>query len=83
MFVITPECVEIHNLILMEESGKKLVSYFLENSFVLKKLIPRFRDSLIYLTQISSRSFLNSESGLAVVRLFFFEKLAIRVHYLF
>ncbi|XP_020880341.1 F-box/FBD/LRR-repeat protein At2g26030-like [Arabidopsis lyrata subsp. lyrata] len=39
------ECVEIKELMLEEQTGKKLVKYFLENSVVLKKLNMRFRDS--------------------------------------
>ncbi|CAH8263627.1 unnamed protein product [Arabidopsis lyrata] len=43
----TLECVEIRELIMGEETGKKLVSYFLKNSVVLQKLIVRFKDSSI------------------------------------
>ncbi|ESQ39593.1 hypothetical protein EUTSA_v10001236mg [Eutrema salsugineum] len=45
--VSTLECVEIKNLDMEEESWKKLVRYFLENSVVLKKLLLRFRGSFI------------------------------------
>ncbi|KAF3550107.1 hypothetical protein DY000_02002597 [Brassica cretica] len=38
------ECVEIRGLSMDEETGKKLVRYFLENSVLLKKLILRFKD---------------------------------------
>ncbi|KAG7637477.1 F-box/FBD/LRR-repeat protein [Arabidopsis thaliana] len=41
------ECVEIRELIMGEETGEKLVRYFLKNSVVLKKLILRFEDSSI------------------------------------
>lgn len=43
--LLTLECVEIKELIMGEEIGKKLVRYFLENSKVLKKLILRFKGS--------------------------------------
>ncbi|CAN6855526.1 unnamed protein product [Brassica oleracea] len=38
------ECVEIRGLSMDEETGKKLMRYFLENSVLLKKLILRFKD---------------------------------------
>jgi hypothetical protein len=41
------ECVEIRELIMGEETGEKLVRYFLKNSVVLKKLILRLEDSSI------------------------------------
>ncbi|KAG7532696.1 Leucine-rich repeat 2 [Arabidopsis thaliana x Arabidopsis arenosa] len=42
---LTLECVEIKGLTKEEETGKKLMKYFLENSVVLKKIILRFRAS--------------------------------------
>ncbi|CAN6909630.1 unnamed protein product [Brassica oleracea] len=41
----TLECVEINKLITKEETGIKLVNYFLENAAVLKKLSVSFTDS--------------------------------------
>ncbi|XP_023640238.1 F-box/FBD/LRR-repeat protein At2g26030 isoform X2 [Capsella rubella] len=38
------ESVEIRELVMGEETGKKLVKYFLENSLVLQKLTLRFED---------------------------------------
>ncbi|CAH2046549.1 unnamed protein product [Thlaspi arvense] len=40
----TLECVEIKELLIKEETWKKLARYFLENSVLLKKLILRFND---------------------------------------